>query len=137
MNGEKPRKAKRVDPLIQARPKWKASVDEHDYVAAFEFLSLIRDEDVAHLIVNQLRDQDETVSRKAKDLLRAAAVPLLLHADEYVMRDLIKIGNGSKLSPVLYVRGNSKCPPIIADGYHRICASYYCDPDADVLLKLV
>ena len=45
-----------------------------------------------------------------------------------------KIDKGKKLSPVLLVRGNARMgvPLIIADGHHRICASWYWDEDTPV-----
>lgn len=126
--------AKRRDVLTQRRPKWKAAVDEHDYTAAFEYLTLLTEEENATVVVQRLRDQETILKRKAKDILRATQLPLLPQTDEYVARDLVEIANGKKLSPILYVRLRV---PIIADGYHRVCASYWCDPDTDVLMKMV
>lgn len=132
----KPKATQRRDPLTRARPRWKSDVDEHDYAAAYDYLTLIMDGDVAAHIVTQLRDQPDIVKRKAKDLLRAADLPLLPRDDEYVTRDLLAIANGDRLSPVLYLRGAIARRPVVVDGYHRICASYWCDPDADVSVKL-
>ena len=39
-------------------------------------------------------------------------------------KDLAKVAAGTKLSPVLLVRGS---PLWVADGYHRVCASYHVD----------
>jgi hypothetical protein len=49
------------------------------------------------------------------------------------------VGSGGLLSPVLLVRGDAwrGVPLVIADGYHRICASYYLDEDADIPCRLV
>src|SRR5229473_2732584 len=46
---------------------------------------------------------------------------------------------GKSLSPVLLVRGllESDLPLTIADGYHRICASYWLDENADIPCRLV
>ena len=42
---------------------------------------------------------------------------------------------GKKLSPLLLIRSNGKL--VIADGYHRICASYYLSEDLEVPCRLV
>ena len=53
-------------------------------------------------------------------------------------RDLEKVRKGGRLSPVLLVRGvlGSGVPLTVADGYHRICASYHLDEDADIPCRL-
>jgi hypothetical protein len=51
-----------------------------------------------------------------------------------VAADLGKIKRGKKLSPVLLVHGN---PLWVADGYHRICASYHVDEKATVACRVV
>jgi hypothetical protein len=52
--------------------------------------------------------------------------------------DLKKIKEGKKLSPILMVRGDlgRGIPAMVADGYHRVCASYYADESIDIPLKL-
>ena len=57
----------------------------------------------------------------------------------HVAKDLDKVRSGDHLSPVLLVRGNiaAGAPLTIADGYHRICASYHLDEDADIPCHLV
>jgi hypothetical protein len=71
---------------------------------------------------------------RAKDLLRAARLQLLPRDDSEVAKDLRGIAGGEALSPVLLVRG---APLLVADGYHRICASYYIAEDADIPCRLV
>jgi hypothetical protein len=45
---------------------------------------------------------------------------------------------GKQLSPVLLVRGTlGAYPLVIADGYHRVCAAYHTDENAEVPCKLV
>jgi len=43
-----------------------------------------------------------------------------------------------KLSPILMVTGDlvRGIPAIVADGYHRVCASYYTEENTDIPLKL-
>jgi hypothetical protein len=74
------------------------------------------------------------INRAAKDLLRASTLPLLSPEDSAVARDMKKIQKGKALSPVLLVRGDAYegAALIIADGYHRICAAYHQDEDAEV-----
>ncbi|MFF1383552.1 hypothetical protein ACFVWT_08305 [Arthrobacter sp. NPDC058288] len=56
----------------------------------------------------------------------------------HVASDLKKIKEGKKLSPILMVRGGLArgIPAMVADGYHRVCASYYTDENSDIPLKL-
>jgi len=54
-----------------------------------------------------------------------------------VRKDLTKLARGEKLSPVLLVRAGAGAPLIVADGYHRICASYRLDEDAAIPCRLV
>ena len=53
--------------------------------------------------------------------------------------DLKKINQGIPLSPVLLVRGDLDAdhPLVIADGYHRVCASYHVDENAAIPCHLV
>jgi hypothetical protein len=51
-----------------------------------------------------------------------------------LVTDLAKVKKGTRLSPVLLVRGDVDrgVPLTVADGYHRICASYHLDENADI-----
>jgi hypothetical protein len=119
-------------------PVWKKEPDKHDYPAAANFLSLIADEAVVADLVARLKKAPVTM-HQAKDLLRAAQLVLLPSSDKHVAADLHKIVNGTKLSPVLLVRGGIEhgLPLTIADGYHRVCASYYTADDANIPARLV
>lgn len=134
---KKSKSVKERNLFTKARPKWRMEAEERDYRSAYDFLTLLMDEEIVEINVQMLRDQSGVVARRAKDLLRASNLPLLSRVDEYIARNLHEISEGKKLSPALCLRGNPRRGFIIADGYHRICASYYCDPDADILLKLV
>jgi hypothetical protein len=76
--------------------------------------------------------------RKAKDLLRASGLALLGPENRHVARDLAKVHDGVELSPVLLVRGDLRAgqPLVVADGYHRICASYHLDENTDIPCKV-
>jgi hypothetical protein len=115
---------------------WKDEPEEHDFPAAGDYLGLLFDEADTAAIVQRLRSRRES-SHKAKDLLRASRLDLLPETDPAVRKDLAKIIRGEKLSPVLLVRPGAGAPLIVADGYHRICASYHVDEGAVIPCRLV
>lgn len=116
---------------------WKEDPDAHDYPAAESYLSLVTSPAQAKELVARLRKRS-IEHFKAKDLLRASALPLLDAGNFHVAADLAKVKKGDKLSPVLLVRGSlmGHAPLTIADGYHRICASYHLDEDADIPCRI-
>ena len=121
------------------RPEhWKDEPDEHDFPAAADYLSLVFSDQTAAALVDGLKGV-EKLDRKAKDLLRASRLTLLPRVNPHVAADLKKVSGGERLSPVLLVRGQAKkgLPLLVADGYHRICASYHLDEDADIPCRLV
>jgi hypothetical protein len=124
-------------PKKQPTEHWKQEPDEHDFPAAADYLSLLVPESFAASIFEELRAAG-AVNRKAKDLMRAGRLPLLPISDPYVAKDLKKVSKGELLSPVLLVRGNGAngAALIVADGYHRICASYHLDEDADIPCRI-
>jgi hypothetical protein len=123
---------------MAAEPRRKADPEQHDFPAAQSYLSLLAAEAETAVLVTALRAAG-TVRYKAKDLLRAGSLPLLATDDEHVRRDLEKVARGERLSPVLLVRGRlaDRRPLTVADGYHRICAAYHLDEEADVPCRVV
>ena len=122
----------------RARPAyWKDDPDEHDYPAAGDYLSLLFPERVGAALVEELRSAS-IVRRKAKDLIRASRLPLLPADNPEVAKDLRRVAKGESLSPVLIVRGQATAgvPMLVADGYHRICASYHLDEDTDIPCRI-
>jgi hypothetical protein len=119
------------------KQQWKSTPDQHDYPAAQDYLSLVMPEADAAAAVKALMNA-ELVHRKAKDLLRAAQLAVLPQTNVHVAKDLDKVAKGEQLSPVLLVRGDAfrGAPLLVADGYHRICASYVLDEDADIPCRL-
>jgi hypothetical protein len=117
---------------------WKSSPEAHDYPAAHDYLSLLLEESAVRKIVAALR-RAPTVEFKAKDLLRASRLPLLPRDNFHVAADFKKIKKGKALSPVLLVRGNAGtgAPMTVADGYHRICASWYKDENIPIACRIV
>ncbi|MCV7204163.1 hypothetical protein B7435_12345 [Mycolicibacterium peregrinum] len=112
---------------------WLDKPETHDYPAAADYLELIADKEAVSAIIDSLRSGTVT-HKKAKDILRAAGLPLLPKDNAHVKADLQKVDQGTALSPILLVRGrlSSAVPLQIADGYHRVCASYYVDESTDI-----
>jgi hypothetical protein len=122
---------------MASKEHWKNEPDEHDYPAAADYLSLILDDaDVAKLVA--ALQKASITHRKAKDLLRASRLELLPPDNVHVKKDLGKVDGGELLSPILLVRGrfDADVPLTVADGYHRICASYHLDEDADIPCRI-
>lgn len=117
---------------------WKGDPDPHDFPAASDFLSLALSRTETAAVVRKLKAAT-LAHRKANDLLRASRLPLLPIDDPEVARDLRKIRKGELLSPVLLVRGSlaKDVPLTVADGFHRISASYHLDEDADIPCRIV
>jgi hypothetical protein len=106
--------------------------------AAADYLALLVSTTAATQLGRRLRAA-RLVHRKAKDLLRAAQLPVLPPENIHVAKDLEKVRTGNLLSPVLLVRGRlaANVPLTVADGYHRICASWHLDEDADIPCRIV
>jgi hypothetical protein len=117
---------------------WQLDPDEHDYPAATNYLSLICTPDLADKIVKLLKVAPMG-RHEAKDLLRASRLPMLPQDNKHVASDLAKVASGMKLSPILLVRGRIEKGRslVIADGYHRVCASYYIDENSQIPCRLV
>lgn len=113
---------------------WLKDPEAHDYPAAQDYLELLIPVKEAAVLVKQLQ-KAKTQNKKAKDILRASSLPLLPKDNRHVSDNLKKFRKGKKLSPLLLVRRNDKL--VIADGYHRICASYYLSEDIEVPCRLV
>jgi hypothetical protein len=113
--------------------RWSKQPVGADYMAALDYLCLIVTAPQAKRLVNRMRNA-RPLKRAAKDLLRASKLPVLPPEDAAVARDMKKIQKGKTLSPVLLVRGDAYKDKalIVADGYHRICAAYHQDEDAEV-----
>lgn len=136
---ERARKAK-TSPSNSRPPRehWKEQPDAHDYPAASDYLSLLLGAKETVSTIAWLQTAP-IIHRKAKDLLRAARLPTLPANNVHVAVDLQRVQKGQRLSPVLLVRGSAEhdVALVIADGYHRICASWLLDEDADVPCRLV
>ncbi|CAI9675609.1 hypothetical protein HZP39_00505 [Elizabethkingia anophelis] len=113
---------------------WPEEPEEHDYPAAQDYLELLFVSDEAQKIIAKLK-KAPTIKKKSKDILRASKLALLPETNIHVKENLKKVEKNKKLSPILLVRGQNEL--IIADGYHRLCSSYYLTEDLDVPCRLV
>ena len=122
-----------------SKPKleWAEKGEAEDFDAAVKFLSLLCSDMKAAALVKSLRNS-KLVEHAAKDLLRAAQLPLLPNDESHVDADLKRIQKRKALAPVLLVRGDlaSGLPLVVADGYHRICAVCYFDESAPVRCRI-
>ena len=122
------KKGKKIDTNI-----WLANPVAHDYPAAEDYLELLFPDKKVIELIKKLKDS-KMDTKKAKDILRASGLPLLPMDNVHVKKNIEKVREGKKLSPVLLVRGINL---IIADGYHRVCAIYYLSEDLNIPCKLV
>jgi hypothetical protein len=116
---------------------WTELPDAHDYDSATDYLSLVLPDETAKLAVQRLRN-GPLVVRRANDLLRASKLPTLPEDNPSVARKHKQLKDGKLLSPVLCLRGDLHAGSLltIADGYHRICASYLLDEDAEIPCRI-
>ena len=118
--------------------KWLKKPEAHDFPAAADYLDLLADAPTVQDLTDRLQ-AGSIVHKKAKDILRAAGLTLLPVDNPHVAADLAKIKKKQPLAPILLVRGDlaTGVHLQIADGYHRVCASYYTDENTDIPVILV
>ena len=118
--------------------EWTEKGEAEDFDAAVKYLSLLCPDAKAKALVKSLRG-GKLVEHAAKDLLRAAELPLLPSDESHVADDLKRIQKGKALAPILLVRGDlgRGRQLVVADGYHRICAICYFDESAPVRCRIV
>jgi hypothetical protein len=119
----------------QVKIQWLAEPEEHDYPAARSYLCLHYDEKTVASFIEKLQRAPMT-EFKAKDIFRASGLSLLGVSNSHVEKDLKKVRDGRRLSPLLLVRDSGQGRVIIADGYHRLCAVYSLDEDALIPCKI-
>lgn len=113
---------------------WLSDPEDHDFPAAVDYLELLFPLEKAKKIAARLK-KTKTIQKKAKDIFRASRLPLVSQDNRHVVTNFKKVKAGTKLSPILLVRGTNDL--IIADGYHRLCTSYYLTEDLNVPCRLV
>jgi hypothetical protein len=118
--------------------KWLEKPEAHDFPAAADYLALLANTKSVSRLTKKLQ-AGSIKYKKAKDILRAARLGLLPVDNPHVAADLSKIEKGQPLSPILLVRGDlaAGVPLQIADGYHRVCASYHTDENTDIPVVIV
>ena len=123
--------------MSKSKLKWSEKEEDADFDAAFKYLSLLCSDRKAHALVKSLRGA-KAIEHAAKDLLRAANLPLLPRDEPHVDEDLKRIQKAKPLAPVLVIRGDmaNGLPLTVADGYHRICAIVYFDESAPVRCRI-
>jgi hypothetical protein len=117
-----------------AAEHWQDQPEEKDFTAARTYLSLLVEPAQAKKLAKALERSTELEHFMAKDILRASGLALLPAENHEVAKDLGKVRSGIKLSPVLLIRGT---PLWVADGYHRVCASYNLDEDTEIPCRVV
>jgi hypothetical protein len=119
------------------RLNWADAPAAKDYPAAGSYLRLFAPPDGVEVLASLL-SQAPTVTQAAKDILRAAGLPLLAVDDPEVAKDVKKVAKGKPLSPILLVRGDLATghPLQIADGYHRVCASYHLNEHTEIPCRI-
>ncbi len=111
--------------------EWLKKPEPHNYPAAESYLALVYPDARVKKFVQALRRAP--IRRfKAKDVFRASGLSLLGVSNEHVEKDRKKIRVGRPLSPLLLVRDEARGWVVIADGYHRLCAVYSFDEDAEI-----
>ncbi len=111
--------------------KWLGEPEEKDYVAAHSYLSLLLAPDPLREAVTLLREAPEGRWR-AKDVLRAASLPLLKRKRSAEVAEKLKhIADGVAISPILLIH-DGRGALVIADGYHRACAACIVEEDVQV-----
>lgn len=115
--------------------KWLGQPEEHDYPAAASYLSLLMPAEAVDAALRRLKAAPAAVF-KAKDIFRASGLSLLGVSNSHVEADRQKIKSGKALSPLLLLRDPAHGRVIIADGYHRLCAVYSVDEDAQIPCRI-
>jgi hypothetical protein len=120
------------------RVQWAQSPAAQDYPAAASYLGLTAAPALVEALTALLA-QAPTVQRRAKDVLRASGLQLLPADDAEVAKDIKRVARGKELSPILLVRGDlgRGWALEIADGYHRVCASYHVSENTEIPCRLV
>jgi hypothetical protein len=113
---------------------WRKKPEKQDYPAAESYLSLLFSRNEVLRLIQKLKDS-YVVFFEAKDIFRASGLSLLGVSNSHVKADQDKIKAGKELSPLLLMRYKGRV--IIADGYHRLCAVYSFDEDAEIPCKIV
>lgn len=131
-------KGKHGTKAVRLAITWLDAPAEHDYPSAASFLNLTTPAGQID-VITALLSHAPTVHQAAKDILRAAELPLLPVTDPEVSKDLARVNDGVALSPILLLRGDAQTGRalVVADGYHRVCTAYHLGENAAIPCRIV
>lgn len=112
---------------MKTEPTWAVEPTAADFHDAASFLTLLG-------VTGPLAVDPTAHTYPAKDLLRAARLPVLPKDNAGVHKWSGRLRDGDTIPPVLLVTGSldDDRPLIIAEGYHRVCAAYHHDETTPV-----
>jgi len=117
-----------------ASEHWKDDPEAEDFPAAESYLSLLVGEEAAAKLAKALR-KERSLKHYAGEGPPSGCGPATARVQRLRgSRRFQEVKQGDKLSPVLLVQG---VPLWVADGYHRICASYHLDEKTQVPCRVV
>ncbi len=120
-----------ADMTRKVKIKWLKSSSDKDFDAARRFLEILYGARRAKRYVARLKDAP-ICEYLAKDILRASGTSLLeLQAFDWTKQH-DEIRNGTPLSPILLIRREKANRIVVADGFHRLCASFTFDEQSEV-----
>lgn len=111
---------------------WGEFPAQHNFDNAYEYLSLLCLPEKAQEITDRLWESKTIYYRRPDDILRAAGLIPLHQTDLRVQNAIRKIHSKKEIAPAILVISTRNQRIHIADGYHRICASYYLAEGAKV-----
>lgn len=114
--------------------EWLDEPEEHTYLAAEKFLSLLVPESEADAVLIRLI-KSPVLEYRVSDIMRAAKLDRSYFREGTVQDFIEKIDDGEPLSPILIVRINQL--PVVVDGYHRLMAVYETSETATIRCKIV
>lgn len=126
---------------IQERKKqdtvWLPQPVAKDYLGARAYLGLIMPDVYADRAIAILKKAPVQQFR-ATDLARSGRLGLIDKKDPGVQKAMDEMQSGDPMSPVLILQGmaDTESNAAIADGFHRIHAAYFIDPDSLVPCKV-
>jgi hypothetical protein len=124
--------------VSQTRVRWLDDVAKKDYAAADRYLTLLMHPGEAKDVVKRLRKTPLVAEFVAKDILRAASLPVLSPEESPEVRAKVeKVLAGESISPILLVSVPLRQGLIVADGYHRTCCALHFDEGSVVPCRIV
>jgi hypothetical protein len=112
---------------------WKDKPEAEDFPVAESYLSLLVGADAAAKLAKALRKERSLKHYAAKDL----AGRRLGDARPGRLRGRRRPQEGQARRQAVPCAASSRVPLWVADGYHRICASYYLDEKIEVPCRIV